>query len=81
MCRAIPLFLIIASLALVVCQRHEAKVVDLQQEHDRLAAQYHQDCPAPQVGQVPPPPTQKCQDEDQKLGELEKQIKAEQLKQ
>jgi hypothetical protein len=33
------------------------------------------------MGQVPPPPTQKCQDEDQKLGELEKQIKAEQLKQ
>jgi hypothetical protein len=79
--RAIPLVLLASTLALAGCQSHEVKVVDLQKEHDRLAAQYHQDCPAPQIGQVPPPPTQKCQDEDQKLGELEKQIKAEQLKQ
>jgi hypothetical protein len=79
--RTIPLLLLTAALTLAGCQSHEAKVVDLQKEHDRLAAQYRQDCPAPQMGQVPPPPSQKCQDEDQKLGALEKQIREEQLKQ
>jgi hypothetical protein len=79
--RTIPLVLLAAITALAGCQGHEVKVVDLQKEHDRLAAQYRQDCPAPQIGQVPPPPTEKCQDEDQKLGALEKQIKEEQLKQ
>lgn len=79
--RALPLIIISSTLAIAGCQSHETNVVNLQKEHDRLAAQFRQDCPPPQVGQVPPPPTQKCQDEDQKLGELEKQIKAEQLKQ
>jgi hypothetical protein len=78
---AMPIVLITASLALAGCQDHEAKVVDLQQEHDRLAAQYKKDCPAPRLDEVPVTPSQKCQDEDQKLGALEKEIKAEQLKQ
>ena len=80
--RALPLILISSTLAIAGCQSHETNVVNLQKEHDRLAAQFHQDCPPTAgCGQVPPTPTQKCQDEDQKLGELEKQIKAEQLKQ
>jgi hypothetical protein len=79
--RALPLIIISSTFAIAGCQSHEANVVNLQKEHDRLAAQFRQDCPPPKVGEVPPPPTQQCQNEDQKLGELEKQIKAEQLKQ
>jgi hypothetical protein len=79
--RALPLILISSTLAIAGCQGHEAKVVDLHQEHDRLAAQYKKDCPAPRLDEVPVAPSQKCQDEDQKLDALEKEIKAEQLKQ
>jgi hypothetical protein len=77
--RIIPLVLLATTLALAGCQSHEAKVVDLQKEHDQLSAQFRKDCYADYQAS-PPRESQKCKDEDQKLGDLEKQIKAGQLK-
>ena len=42
--RALPLALIVLTLAIAGCQSHDAKVADLQKEYDRLSKIYMQDC-------------------------------------
>ena len=80
--RALPLILISSTLAIAGCQSHETNVVNLQKEYDRLAAQFHKDCPPPQVRSGSPNThVRSVRTKIKSCGELEKQIKAEQHKQ
>jgi hypothetical protein len=74
--RAIPIVFMTAILVLAGCQGHEAKVNDLQKKYDRLALQFHQDCDA-EYQKLPPNVSQKCKDEDKKLGDASDQLMAE----
>jgi hypothetical protein len=48
------------------CKSHEAKVADLQNEYDKLAKQFQQDCSGEYLD-VPPKVSPKCKDEDAKM--------------
>lgn len=48
------------------CKSHKAKVSDLQNEYDRLAKQFQQDCSGEYLA-VPPKLSQKCKDEDTEM--------------
>ena len=52
--------------ALAGCKSHEAKVSDLQNEYDKLAKQFQQDCSGEYLD-VPPKISPKCKDEDTKM--------------
>ena len=67
-------------LVLAGCEGHEAKVDRLQKEYDRLAAQFHQDCSAEYL-KVPPTPSAKCADEDNKVKAAWDQLQAARTKQ
>ena len=69
-----------ASLQILVgCEGHQGKVDRLQKEYDRLAAQFHQDCSAEYL-KVPPTPSAKCTDEDNKVKAAWDQLQAERAK-
>ena len=77
------LFIVLSAASVLVlagCQSHQAKVDRLQQEYDRLAAQFHQDCSAEYL-KVPPAPSAKCTDEDNKVKAAWDQLQAERSKQ
>jgi outer membrane murein-binding lipoprotein Lpp len=67
-------------LVLAGCESHQAKVDRLQKEYDRLAAQFHQDCSAEYL-KVPPTPSAKCTDEDNRVKAAWDQLQAERSKQ
>lgn len=54
------------SCALAGCRSHEAKVTDLQNDYDKLAKQFQQDCSGEYLD-VPPKISPKCKDEDTKM--------------
>jgi hypothetical protein len=48
------------------CKSHQSKVSDLQNDYDRLAKQFQQDCSGEYLD-VPPKLSPKCKDEDAKM--------------
>ena len=58
------------------CQSHQAKVDALQNEYDRLASQFHQDCSAEYL-KIPPTISQKCTDEDKQVKDAWNRLQAE----
>lgn len=48
------------------CKSHERKVADLQNEYDKLAKQFQQDCSGEYLD-IPPKPSSKCKDEDARM--------------
>jgi|HubBroStandDraft_6_1064221.scaffolds.fasta_scaffold1632176_2 hypothetical protein len=62
------------------CEGHQAKVDRFQKDYDRLAAQFHQDCSAEYL-KVPPTPSAKCTDEDNKVKAAWDRLQAERAKQ
>jgi hypothetical protein len=65
---------------LVGCQGHRAKVDRLQKEYDELAARFHQDCSAEYL-KLPPTPSAKCTDEDNRVKAAWDQLQADRSKQ
>ena len=77
------LFLLLAALmtfAVVGCENHQAKVDALQQEYDRLGAQFQKDCSA-EYYKVPPTLSPKCADEKKKTDDAYKHLQDERAKQ
>jgi len=66
--------------ALTGCQSHQAKLDALQQEYDRLGAQFQKDCAA-EYYKVPPTLSPKCADEKKKTDDVFKRLQDERAKQ
>ena len=75
----LTIFAAVSLQILVGCEGHQGKVDRLQKEYDRLAAQFHQDCSAEYL-KVPPTPSAKCTDEDNKVKAAWDQLQAERAK-
>jgi Prokaryotic membrane lipoprotein lipid attachment site len=74
--RILSLFFMTATFALAGCQSHDAKIVDLQKEYDRLSKIYIQDCPGPGPTDIPKPQSPKCQNEDKQQREAYEKLQA-----
>jgi uncharacterized lipoprotein NlpE involved in copper resistance len=68
------------TLALAGCESHQAKIDALQQEYDRLGAQFQKDCSA-EYYKVPPTLSPKCADEKKKTDDAYKRLQDERAKQ
>ena len=69
--------LVMASvLFLMGCQSHQAKIDDLQKEHDRLSQQYQKDCGSEYM-KAKPQFSQKCLDEAKQMDDVWKQLQQE----
>lgn len=68
-----------SAFVLAGCESHQGKVDRLQKEYDRLAAQFHQDCSAEYL-KLPPTPSAKCTDEDNRVKAAWDQLQAERSK-
>jgi uncharacterized protein YukE len=69
--------LVMASvLSLMGCQSHQAKIDDLQKEHDRLSQQYQKDCGSEYL-KAKPQFNQKCLDEAKQMDDVWKQLQQE----
>jgi hypothetical protein len=76
------LFTTLSAASLMVlagCESHQRKVERLQKEYDRLAAQFHKDCSAEYL-KLPPTPSAKCTDEDNRVKAAWDQLQAERTK-
>lgn len=63
-------------LSLMGCQSHQAKIDDLQKEHDRLSQQYQKDCGSEYL-KAKPQFSQKCLDEAKQMDDVWKQLQQE----
>jgi uncharacterized lipoprotein NlpE involved in copper resistance len=70
----------VMTFALSGCESHQAKVNALQQEYDRLGAQFQKDC-ATEYYKVPPTLSPKCADEKKKTDDAYKRLQDERAKQ
>jgi hypothetical protein len=70
----------LTTVALAGCESHRAKVDALQQEYDRLGAQFQKDCSA-EYYKVPPTLSPKCADEKKKTDDAYKRLQDERAKQ
>jgi uncharacterized lipoprotein NlpE involved in copper resistance len=70
----------VLAIALTGCRSHQAKIDALQQEYDRLGAQFQKDCAA-EYYKVPPTLSQKCADEKKKTDDVFKRLQDELAKQ
>ena len=68
------------TLAMAGCESHQAKVDALQQEYDRLGAQFQKDCSA-EYYKVPPTLSPKCADKKKKTDDAYKRLQDERAKQ
>jgi hypothetical protein len=72
----IPIFVVASVLSLTGCQSHQAKIDDLQKEHDRLSQQYQKDCGSEYL-KAKPQFDQKCLDEAKQMDDVWKQLQQE----
>ena len=70
----------LVTFALIGCESHQAKIDALQQEYDRLGAQFQKDCSA-EYYKVPPTLGPKCADEKKKTDDVYKRLQDERAKQ
>jgi hypothetical protein len=78
---AISIFsIVVIAIAMAGCQSHQAKIDSLQQEYDRLGAQFQKDCAA-EYYKVPPTLSPKCADEKKKTDDVFKRLQDERAKQ
>ena len=64
------------TIAVLGCQRHQAKVNALQEKYDQLGQQFRQDCSSEMLN-IPPKLSPKCSEENKKVGEAWKKLQAE----
>jgi hypothetical protein len=74
------IFVAVVTFALAGCESHQAKIDALQQEYDRLGAQFQKDCSA-EYYKVPPILSPKCADEKKKTDDAYKRLQDERAKQ
>lgn len=70
----------VLAVALSGCQSHQAKIDELNKEHDRLSDQFRADCTA-EFLKVPPKLSHKCAEEQKKMNDAWQRLQAEQAKQ
>ena len=73
------IFVAVVTFALAGCESHQAKIDALQQEYDRLGAQFQKDCSA-EYYKVPPTLSPKCADEKKKTDDAYKRLQDERTK-
>jgi hypothetical protein len=74
------LLAVMMTFAFAGCESHQAKIDALQQEYDRLGAQFQKDCSA-EYYKVPPTLSPKCADEKKKTDDAYKRLQDERAKQ